>query len=153
MRSSHAYSLHQTSPFAEIGDSWPIVMSEHLVTKDRISDLRGIQQVHFEQTGLEVRLFGLVLLQCIEQECCRGLDHVLRHEDVDDLCSKPDSVSYWVCGRVSIRATYPFDVNEWASFLVRELRREFSALFRADAHDMLQKADVVWLITDFFRVE
>ena len=60
-------------------------MGEHLVAEDGIRYLRRMHQIHFEQAGLEVPLLRLVVLKRIEQERSRGLDHVLRHEDVDDL--------------------------------------------------------------------
>ena len=52
-------------------------MREHLVSKDRVRHLRGVEQIHLQQTSLKVALFGLILLESIEQERSRRLDHVL----------------------------------------------------------------------------
>ena len=60
-------------------------MGEHVITKDGIGNLRGVNQVHLQKSGLEMALFGLVFLESIEQERGRGLNHILRHEDVDNL--------------------------------------------------------------------
>ena len=60
-------------------------MSEHLVTKNGVGDLRGMEEVHLEETRLEGALLGLVILEGVKQERSGRLDHVLRHEDVDHL--------------------------------------------------------------------
>ena len=43
-------------------------MCEHLIAKDRIRDLRGMNKVHLKETCLEVTLLGLVVFEGIEQE-------------------------------------------------------------------------------------
>ena len=65
-------------------------MREHLIAEDGVGDLRGVDEVHLEQTGLEMSLLGAVLLESVEKEGGSLLDHVLRHEDVDHLpvCSQ-----------------------------------------------------------------
>jgi len=67
-------------------------VSEHLVRKDSIGNLRSIDEVHFEETSLEGTLFRLVVLESIEQEGGSLLNHVLTHEDVNDL-KQSDGVS------------------------------------------------------------
>lgn len=82
---SITYPLQEASLFTKVGDTRAIVMREHLVTEDRISDLRRMQQVHFQQACLEVSLFWLVVLQSVEEERRRRLYHILRHEYVNHL--------------------------------------------------------------------
>ena len=60
-------------------------MREHLVPKYSVRDLGGMQKVHFQKTSLKMTLFRLVVLQGVEQEGRRGLNHILRHEDVYNL--------------------------------------------------------------------
>jgi hypothetical protein len=84
VRRKRAYPLHKASFFSEIGDPRPIVMRKHLITQNRISDLRSIDQVHLQQPSLKSTLFRLVILERIEEEGSSLLNHVLRHEDIDD---------------------------------------------------------------------
>lgn len=58
---------------------------EHVSAKDRISNLRCVDEIHLQETGLKVTLLGLVILQRVQEECCRLLDHVLRHKDIHNL--------------------------------------------------------------------
>ena len=60
-------------------------MAEHVITEDGISDLRSMNQIHLQKSGLEVALLGLVVFESIEQERGCGLNHVLGHEDINDL--------------------------------------------------------------------
>lgn len=83
-RQEVAYPLYKTSLFSEVGNSRPIVMREHLVTQNRISDLRSIDQVHLQQPSLKSSLLRLVILERIEEEGSSLLNHVLRHENIDD---------------------------------------------------------------------
>lgn len=60
-------------------------MGEHVVAENGIGDLRSVNQVHLQKSGLEVALLGLVVLEGVEQERGCRLDHILRHENIDDL--------------------------------------------------------------------
>ena len=60
-------------------------MREHFITENGIRDLRRMDEVHLEETGLQMALLGSILLQSIQQEGCCRLDHILRHKDVHDL--------------------------------------------------------------------
>ncbi len=106
-------------------------MRQDLVDEDGVRDLRSVKQVHFEQTSLQVRLLGLVILERLQEEGRRGLDHVLRHEDVDD----------------------PLHVNEGAGLVLDQLRRKLGALLGVDAHDVLQETDVVGSVAGLLRVQ
>lgn len=77
--------LKETSFFAQVGDPWTIVVGEHLLAQDGIGDLGRVDQVHLEQTRLQVPLLWQVVLERFEQEGGRLLDHILGHEDIDDL--------------------------------------------------------------------
>ncbi len=78
-------SLQQASLLTQIGDSWTVVVSEHIVAQNGVGDLRSVHEVHLQESGLEGSFLGLVVLESIEEERCGLLDHVLTHEDVDDL--------------------------------------------------------------------
>jgi hypothetical protein len=104
---------------------------EHLVAKDGVGNLRRVHEVHLQQARLEVRLLRLVVLERIKKEGRRGLNHVLRHEDVHD----------------------SLNIDERTLFAVDELRRKLGALVRVRAHDVLQQADVVRGVANLLRVE
>jgi hypothetical protein len=84
VKREEAYPLHETSLFSEIRDPRPVVMRKHLITQNSISDLRSIDQVHLQQPSLKSSLFRLVILERIEEEGSSLLNHVLRHENIDD---------------------------------------------------------------------
>ena len=71
------YLWQQTSLLAKVGNSRPVVMVEHISTEDGISDLRCVNQVHLQETSLEMALLRLVVLQRIQQERSRLLNHIL----------------------------------------------------------------------------
>mmetsp|Transcript_10654 Transcript_10654/g.12937 ORF Transcript_10654/g.12937 Transcript_10654/m.12937 type:complete len:272 (-) Transcript_10654:1137-1952(-) len=76
-------TLRQTSSFTKFSNVWAIVMSEHLVLQDSISNLRAATtQVHFEQLSLKITFFRFVRLECFKQESSSLLDAVLRHEEL-----------------------------------------------------------------------
>lgn len=106
-------------------------MREHLIAEDSVRDLRRVQQVHLQQLSLQMTLLRLVLLERIQQKARRGLNHILRHENIDDA----------------------LDVDQRTALIVHELGGELGALVRVCAHDVLQKADVVGVEADFVGVE
>ena len=64
----YSYPLQQSGLLAKVGNPWAIVVREHFVTKDGVSDLWGVHEVHLEETRLQMTLLRLVLLESIEQE-------------------------------------------------------------------------------------
>lgn len=60
-------------------------MREHLVAEDGIRDLRSMHQIHLKKPCLQWSLFRFVLLQRVQKEGGRWLDHVLGHEDINNL--------------------------------------------------------------------
>lgn len=46
------YPLEQAGLLAKVGDSWPIVVREHLVAQDGVCDLRSVHEVHLEEARL-----------------------------------------------------------------------------------------------------
>ena len=78
-----------------------------------------------------MRLLRLIILQGIEQEAGRLLDHILRHENIH----------------------HPFDINKRACLVVDELAGELGALLGVNAHDVLEELGVVGSEVDFLRVE
>ena len=52
--------MQQTSLLAKVGDSGAVIVGEHVITKDRIGNLRGVNQVHLQKSGLEMALLGFV---------------------------------------------------------------------------------------------
>jgi hypothetical protein len=64
----HTNTLQEASPLAQVSNARSVVMGEHLVAKDSIRNLRGVQKIHFEQTRLQMTLLWFVVLECVEQE-------------------------------------------------------------------------------------
>ena len=106
-----------------------VEVSEHFIVEDSRGDLRGVNKVEFE-ARLQVDLLRLVVLQSIEQERRRELNHALRHEDIDR----------------------PFIVDERGILIVRELCGKLGTFFRVDGHDMLQQGNIIRLVADL-RIE
>jgi hypothetical protein len=79
------YLLQQTGLLAEVGDPGSVVVGEHLVGENSLGDLRSVDKVHLEQSGLQGSVLRLVLLERVEEERGRLLDHVRAHKDVDNL--------------------------------------------------------------------
>ena len=79
------YPLQQSSLLAQVGNSGSVVVREHFITKDGISNLRRVNQVHLQESGLEVTLLRFILLERIQEEGRRGLNHVLGHENIHNL--------------------------------------------------------------------
>jgi hypothetical protein len=57
--------LQQASTLAEVGNARSVVMVEHLVAQDCVSNLRRMHEVHLEQTSLKVGLLRLVIFESI----------------------------------------------------------------------------------------
>lgn len=106
---------------AELSDLETIVMRKHFIPKNGICDLRRAQEIHLKQTSLLCGLVRSVVLEGIEEEGSCLLNHILRNKDIDDA----------------------IDINEAASFFIRELIGEFSALFGIQSHNVLEKTGVI----------
>lgn len=61
------------------------IMGETFIAQDSINDLRSMDEVELQQTDLQVALFGFIFFESIQQKGCRGLNHILQHENVNDL--------------------------------------------------------------------
>jgi hypothetical protein len=120
-RDKVAYPLNEPSLFSEVRDPRPIVMGKHLVTQNRISDLRSIDQVHLQQPSLKSSLFGLVILERIEEEGSSLLNHVLRHEDIDD----------------------SLQIDQRTGFVVNELTCEFRCFVWVGSCEVLEEGSIV----------
>jgi hypothetical protein len=116
-----AHSLNESSLFSEIRNPRPIVMRKHLITQNRISDLRSINQVHLQQPSLKSSLFRLVVLERIEEEGSSLLNHVLRHEDIDD----------------------SLQIDQRTGFVVNELTCEFRCFVGVGSCEVLQEGSIV----------
>lgn len=125
------HALEKAGLLAEVGDPRAVVVREHLVAEDRVRDLGRVDEVHLEQARLERALLGAVLLERVEQERGRLLDHVLRHEDVHDA----------------------LNVDQRAALVVDELPGELGALVRVQAGDVLQERRVVGRVVDPLGVD
>ena len=77
--------MQKAGLLAKVGDPRSVVVGEHVVAEDSIGDLGSMNQVHLQKSGLEMALFGLVILESVKQERGCGLNHILRHKDIDDL--------------------------------------------------------------------
>lgn len=130
-RDTEAHPLHQPSLLAKVRDPWLIIVAEHLVSEDSIRDLRRIDQVHLQQPSLQTALLWLVVLERIEEERGRLLDHVLAHKDVDDA----------------------FDIDHRSRLVVDELGGKLAGLLGVDTDEVLQELGVVRGVADLLRVE
>ena len=52
--------MQQTSLLAKVGDSGAVIVGERVITKDGIGNLRRVNQVHLQKSGLEMALLGFV---------------------------------------------------------------------------------------------
>lgn len=102
-----------------------------MVPEDGVGDLRRVDEVHLEQASLQVPLLGLVVLERVEEERSRLLNHVLAHEDVDDA----------------------LDVDKRAHLVVDELRGKVGAVLRVQPRNVLQKRGVVGSVADALGVD
>ncbi len=80
-----APNLEETNLLAELCDVIAVVVGEHLVTHDRICNLRESQKIHLQQASLKGAMLRLVVLESIQQERCARLNQIALHEDVDNL--------------------------------------------------------------------
>lgn len=123
--------MEQSCLLAEVGDASLVVVRKHVVAKNSVRDLGRVHEVHLEQARLHRALFRTVVLERVQEERRRGLDHVLAHEDVDNA----------------------LHVDKRARFVVHELHGELGALLRVRAHDVLQELGEVRLVADLLRVQ
>lgn len=75
-------SRQKTSLFTKRGHTSLVVVREHLVSKNSVSDLWRILKVHLEKPRLQMALLGLIVREHIKQEGRCLLDHALCLEDV-----------------------------------------------------------------------
>ena len=106
-------------------------MGEHFIAKDSISNLRRMNQVHLQKSGLKVALLWFVLLERIQKEGGCRLNHVLGHEDIHN----------------------PLDVHQGSVLVVDKLRRKLCTFLRVRSHDVLEESDIVWRVVDLLVVE
>lgn len=133
-------------------------MGEHLVAEDGLGDLRGVDEVHLEETGLKGSLLGLVLLKRVKEEGRGLLDHVLAHEDVDDLeadkelaCQTKSEAKRGEGG--GGRGTNTLDVDEGSALVVNEGGRELGTSVGVGPRDVLKETGVVGRIADLLGIE
>mmetsp|Transcript_8175 Transcript_8175/g.16155 ORF Transcript_8175/g.16155 Transcript_8175/m.16155 type:complete len:272 (+) Transcript_8175:3019-3834(+) len=77
-------ALHKPGLLAEHGDTRLVVVREHLVCHNSVSNLRRRDQVHLEQARLQRPFLLLVALERVEQKGGGLLQAVVLHEDVGD---------------------------------------------------------------------
>jgi hypothetical protein len=126
-----AYPLNEPRLFSEVGNPRPIIMRKHLITQNRISDLRSIDQVHLQQSSLKSSLFRLVLLERIEEEGSSLLNHVLRHEDIDD----------------------SLQIDQRTGFIIYELTCEFRCFIGVGSSEVLEEGSVIGRVVYLLRVQ
>lgn len=71
-----------------------VEVGEDLVDEDGICNLGGMKQVHLQEAGLQVCFLWLVVLERLQEEGCSRLDHVLGHENIDNL--RMEGISIYV---------------------------------------------------------
>ncbi|GJC99267.1 hypothetical protein ColKHC_08093 [Colletotrichum higginsianum] len=116
--------LRQASLFTQGRDASLVEVGEHVVSKNSISDLGSVHQVHLQETSLKVALVGSVVLEGVQKEGSCLLDHALGLENVND----------------------PLDVDQRTTLVVSQGCGKLSALFRVDTDNVLEKLDVVRLV-------
>ena len=74
-------TLPHTVIFAQFTNVWTIVMRENSLLHNGIRDLRGSpNQIDFQEHGLQVRMFRLIVLQGFQQERRRLLNPIAVQE-------------------------------------------------------------------------
>jgi hypothetical protein len=86
----------ESSFLAEGGDPSTIVVREHLVSKNGISDLGSIQEIHLKQSSLLSTLIRSVVFQGIKEECSGWLNHILRKEDIDNTIDIHETATFFI---------------------------------------------------------
>lgn len=151
-RTQTTHALKKTSLLAKVGDTRAIVVREHLVAEDGVGDLGGVDEVHLEEAGLEVSLLGTVLLESVEEERGGLLDHVLRHEDIDNLWNERGQRGERT-GRDNRAPTHPLDVHQRSTLVVDKLTGKLGSLIGVEASDVLEKRGVVGSVVDALGVD
>ena len=123
--------LQKACLLTQVRNPWTIIVCKHFISKGCICHLQCMYQVHLKKMCLQMRLFWLVVLESIEEEGCGLLNHVLGHEDVNDM----------------------FNVDRWAALVVHELGCKLGSLLRVRRHGMLKKSHVIRLEVDFLWVQ
>lgn len=57
--------LEKTSLFAKLSNSLAVIMSEHLIAENSLSNLRSIHEIDLQKPSLKSTFFGLVILEYI----------------------------------------------------------------------------------------
>ena len=95
-------SLEESRLLTQLGDVRLVVVGEHLVAHDGVGDLQdkvsgqdfrtrleadlgGSEEVHLQQTSLEVTFSRFVVLESVKEEGRALLDHVHLHEHIHHL--------------------------------------------------------------------
>ena len=105
-------------------------MREHLVSKNSIRDLWGIQEIHLKQSSLLSTLVRSVILQGIEKESSRLLNHVLSKEHIDDT----------------------IDIDKTATLFIGKLVGKLCSLLRTQSDNVLKETSVVRRISRLFCI-
>jgi len=117
-----------------------------------ITNLRGGEEVHLEESGLQVTLFWLVSLEHFQQECGAGLHCLHFHEAVDDLQRTSHNE---VSAKSFIHLIYLIDVSKWlpVGTQLHKHQGEFaSGLLITAAQNLPELLQVVRLEADLLRV-
>ena len=131
MRRVGTYPLHESRFLAKISNARAVEVGQDLVHEDCICYLRSVKQIHLKQASLKVRLLRLVVLERFEEEGRRRLDHVLRHEDIDD----------------------PLHVDQRTGLVLDQLCCKLGTLLGVHAHDVLKETNIIWGVTGLLRVQ
>jgi hypothetical protein len=105
-------------------------MREHFVSKNSIRDLWGIQEIHLKQSSLLSTLVRSVILQCIEKESSRLLNHVLSKEHIDDT----------------------IDIDKTTTLFIGKLVGKLCSLLRIQSDNVLKETSVVRRISRLFCI-
>src|SRR5271170_6780293 len=103
-------------------------MREHFVSKNSIRDLGRIQEIHLKQSSLLSTLIWSVILQCVEKERSRLLNHVLSKEHIDD----------------------SIDIDKTAALFIGKLIGKLSSLLRIQSDNVLEETSIVRRVSGLF---
>ena len=105
-------------------------MREHFVSENSIRNLWRIQEIHLKQSSLLSTLVRSVILQGIEKESSRLLNHVLSKEYIDDT----------------------IDIDKTTTLFIGKLVGKLCSLLRIQSDNVLKETSVVRRVSRLFCI-
>ena len=124
-------SLKEAGFFTQASDVGSVVMMKHFITQDSVCNLRCMQQVHLQETGLKGTMFRAVVLEGIEQKGSCLLNHVEGGKDINNC----------------------LQFNKWTTLIVQEQGSKFPSFVRIRTKNELKEICIIRLVAHFLGVE